>query len=414
LTQIATQEIRPANRPAIRATYPHVGVVADFAEEDWRSMDLVADMIVTGVSRFGKGAFSAAQIRPEFTPRASRLPFVGRRKSVVNLDRLINRFCDYAAHIRQRRSGFDLFHVIDHSYAQLVHELPAERTVVTCHDLELFRCLIGEDSRPAWFRVMASRVLRGMQKAAHVIAVSDCVRNDLIRNGLIEAPRVTCIPNAIHPDFSSQPRPTADDLCEAILRRAGYRGGPILLNVGTIVARKRIDLLLRIFAELKKENEPVWMVRIGTELDAPLAGMAAQLGISSSILQFSCVDRDLLAAMYRRAAFLVHTSQAEGFGLPLAEAFACGCPALVTSIPPFQEVAAEAGEYCELEDIAAWTSAASRLLAESKANSEEWRKRQNRCINRAAKFTLPAHILQTMVLYDRVLRRSGQETITHP
>jgi glycosyltransferase involved in cell wall biosynthesis len=387
--------------------------VADFAEEDWRSMDLVANMIVTGVSRFGKGVFTAAQIRPKFTPRASRLPVIGGRKSVVNLDRLVNRFWDYAAYLRRRRSGFDLFHVVDHSYAQLVHELPAERTIVTCHDLELFRCLIGDEPRPAWFRAMARRVLRGMQKAAHVIAVSDCVRNDLIRKKLIDAPRVTCIPNAVHPEFSSEPLPGADRLCEAMLQRAGYSGGPVLLNVGTIVARKRIDLLLRIFANLKKEHEPIWLVRVGTELDSPLAGLAAQLGISSSILQFPYLERDVLAGMYRRAAFLVHTSQAEGFGLPLAEAFACGCPALVTAIPPFQEVAGDAGEYGELEDISAWTSAATRLLAEFKGDPGKWRDRQNRCIDRAGKFTLPAHILQTMALYDRVLRRAGQEMITH-
>ena len=65
---------------------------------------------------------------------------------------------------------FDLFHVVDHTYAQLVHALPADRTGVYCHDLDAFRCLLepAADPRPRWFRALARRILTGMQKAAVV------------------------------------------------------------------------------------------------------------------------------------------------------------------------------------------------------------------------------------------------------
>ncbi len=95
-----------------------------------------------------------------------------------NLDRLANRFFDYPRHLRDLRSNVDLFHIVDHSYSQLVHSLPAERTVVTCHDLDTFRCLLDPacEKRPGWFRAMTARILKGFTQAAHVITGSAIVR----------------------------------------------------------------------------------------------------------------------------------------------------------------------------------------------------------------------------------------------
>ena len=50
------------------------------------------------------------------------------------------------------------------------------------------------------------------------------------------------------------------------------------------------------------------------------------------------LSRDVLAAAYRRADFLVHTAEAEGFGLPLIEAMACGCPVIASDLPVLREV----------------------------------------------------------------------------
>ena len=73
------------------------------------------------------------------------VPVLGRRPWFRNADRLLNRFVNYPRYLRQHASEFDVFHIVDHSYAQLVHELPAARTVVTCHDLDTFRCLLDPE-----------------------------------------------------------------------------------------------------------------------------------------------------------------------------------------------------------------------------------------------------------------------------
>jgi len=77
-----------------------------------------------------------------------------------NADRLLNRFWDYPRWLRPRVRDFDLFHLVDQSYSQLVHELPAHRTVVTCHDLDTFRSVFEPDKEPRSmvFRAMSRRI----------------------------------------------------------------------------------------------------------------------------------------------------------------------------------------------------------------------------------------------------------------
>src|SRR5207302_4714477 len=105
---------------------------------------------------------------PPMIRHFSGFPFSRRNRIAYNADRLVNRFWNYPRWLRGRGRELDLFHVIDHSYSQLLHELPAERTLVTCHDLETFRCILEPETcvRSPMHRMMARRTLSGFQKAA--------------------------------------------------------------------------------------------------------------------------------------------------------------------------------------------------------------------------------------------------------
>ncbi len=76
----------------------------------------------------------------------------------------MNRLWDYPrTRRRDRRPTTTSFHVVDHSYAQLVHRVPAGRAVVTCHDLDTFRSVLEPELEPrsAPFRAMARHILTG-------------------------------------------------------------------------------------------------------------------------------------------------------------------------------------------------------------------------------------------------------------
>src|SRR5206468_2493314 len=116
-------------------------------------------------------------------------------KFAFNADRLLNRFWHYPQWLRTHHDQFDLFHIVDHSYSQLVHYLPPERTVVTCHDLETFRSILQppEEERSFAFRAMVNRTLTGLQKAAHVACASEATRKSLIAHGLVDASRTSVV-----------------------------------------------------------------------------------------------------------------------------------------------------------------------------------------------------------------------------
>src|SRR5262245_7128515 len=152
---------------------PILNLLADHAEENWPSMDLCAEMLQQGLLAQEPRVFDVRRLVPPFRHRFNRLPWLGRKKQAQDLDRLINRMRDYPRYLRSyvRQAGPDaFFHLCDHSYSQVVHELPAERTGVYLHDLDTFRCLLEpeKEPRPRWFRAMARRILRGLQKAAIV------------------------------------------------------------------------------------------------------------------------------------------------------------------------------------------------------------------------------------------------------
>src|SRR5437870_4179691 len=155
---------------------PRVAVICDLLEENWPSMDLVGEMLFNNLHKNHSASILATCLRPSMQRRFTR---VGIAKDIAfNADRFLNRFWDYPRWLGRQNRDFDLFHVVDHSYAQLVHRLPAAQTVVTCHDLDLFRCVLDSDAtRRSWpFRAMAKYVLKGVCKAARITCPSDTIR----------------------------------------------------------------------------------------------------------------------------------------------------------------------------------------------------------------------------------------------
>ena len=104
-----------------------VGVVADYAEEGWPSMDLAAELLVEALRAHTPHA--PALLRPRMPRPFGRV--LRGWGAARNADRMMGRHLAYPRWLRGRAGEFGLFHVADHSYAHLVRVLPAERTVVT-------------------------------------------------------------------------------------------------------------------------------------------------------------------------------------------------------------------------------------------------------------------------------------------
>ena len=363
-----------------------IALLCDFAEEHWPSMDLVAAMLLNRLRAEHADTLHVSAVRPRFVRLFSRL--TASRDAFFNADRILNRFVQYPRCLRRIRSRFDVFHVIDHSYSHLVHHLPAASTVVTCHDLDSFRCILEPASEPrSWpFRAMTRRIAAGLCAATRVTCVSHATGDELLRHRLVSPARLTTIPNGVHPAFLAPPTPPAERAADAVLGPP-REGGLDLLHVGSTIARKRIDVLIRVFAGLRENFPAARLLRVGGPLTTAQAALAASLGIADSIVIIPFVDNATLAAIYRRAALMLMPSESEGFGLPMVEAMASGTPVLASAIAALTEVGGSAADYVPVGDLTAWIFAATRLLRECTQAPLQWSARRAAARDRSRRFS---------------------------
>jgi glycosyltransferase involved in cell wall biosynthesis len=389
--------------PVTSANRIRAAVICDFLEEKWPSMDLNGDLLYQFLAQDHAPDIAATQVRPEFRRRLTRLPLLNGKLG-WNVDRLANRFLDYPRWLGGRLDRFDLFHLVDHSYSQLVHSLPAPRTIVTCHDLDTFRCLLEPQAepRPHWFQAMARRILEGFQKAAHVICNSSATRDQLLHYGLFPAERISVIHSGVHPAFGSKPDAAAD--AEA----TGLIGPNIprdikLLSVGSTIPRKRMDVLLRVFQAVLEEFPSARLLRVGGPFTDPQLQLARDLGVEKSVLVLPFLTRNVLASVYRSSTLLLQPSEAEGFGMPLAEAMACGCPVVASDLASLREIGGAVCEYCPVADVSAWKAAVVRRLQADA--SQSWRQQ---ALDQAQRYTWSENARATADVYRQVFDQQGR------
>jgi glycosyltransferase involved in cell wall biosynthesis len=179
--------------------------------------------------------------------------------------------------------------------------------VVTVHDLAVLR-------HPEWFNrwtrtysVLA--VPRVVQAAHRVIAVSEFTRRELVELLRYPEERIHVVPNAVEDVFVPD-GPKAD--------------GDYVLAVGTLEPRKNLARIARaVDGELRVVGARGW-----GRVEPP-----------PNVTWLGDVPDDRLAALYRGARCLVYASLYEGFGIPVAEALACGCPVVTSAGSPMAELA---------------------------------------------------------------------------
>jgi glycosyltransferase involved in cell wall biosynthesis len=384
---------------------PHslrVAIIADYLEEGWPSMDLVADMLFDRLQREHAATIAPSLIRPAMHRRAGRLPGAGKAPWVRGADRVANRLWDYPRIVAGLADRFDLFHIVDHSYAQLVHRLPVGRTIVTCHDLDTFRSVLDPEAEPrsALFRAMTGHILGGLRKAGHVACDSHATRDALVATAGIAADRTTVVPNGPHPSCTPDAEPSADVDAARLL---GPKGGFVdLLHVGSTIARKRIDVLLRVFDSLRSAHRQLRLIRVGGPFTAAQQALVRELGVGDAVVVLPTLDRSTLASVYRRSALLLMPSEREGFGLPVLEALACGTPVVASDVAALREVGGYAAVYCPLDDIEAWHRTVTRLLDERAQLPAQWTLRRDAGVRRAAAFSWSRYASDVAAIYARV------------
>jgi len=211
---------------------------------------------------------------------------------------------------------------------------------VTVHDLAVLR-------EPAWFnrwtrtysRIAVPRVVRA---ASRLIAVSEFTKRELAGVLGVEEAKISVVPNAVEDVFTPD-GPRSD--------------GDYVLAVGTLEPRKN---LARIAAAVEGELRVV--------------GARGWGGVEPprDVTWLGEVSDEELARLYRGARCLVYASLYEGFGLPVAEALACGCPVVTSADSAMAEVAGDDAVYVDPYDVMSIREGIERAFAPAPRRVASW------------------------------------------
>lgn len=365
-------------------------LIGNYPLERQQSMERFAIMMLDGLTAAG---IQAEVIRPR--PFFGRFRFAGCfvAKWLAYLDKFVLFRRALGCKLRERPA---LVHVCDHSnamYAKAARELPV---VVTCHDLLAVRGALGEATdcpASATGRILQRWIVRGLESAAAVACVSRATLRDAER--LVRRTNGTPALELITLGLSYPYRVLSPVETRGRLAKIPSLGPdtPFVLHVGSNLRRKNREGVLRIFARCKAR----WngsLVFTGDPLSDSLRSLGRALGVADRIVEVPHADSETLEALYNGALALLFPSTFEGFGWPIAEAHACGCPVLCVDREPMVEVAGEAALARPVEDEAGF---AADLL--SLTNPDERARWSVKALENAKRFSTPRMISEYVALY---------------
>lgn len=237
--------------------------------------------------------------------------------------------------------------------AQVVHTqynlspLACKRGVTTIHDVSFF---IGPEWFPARHRLLLQQfVPSSARRARAVLTVSETSKKEIERYIPASRGKVHVTPNALNPAIRPQDRTRAEAV---VVERFGVKP-PFLLSVGTRWPRKNMQLAV----------DAARMAGLPLVLTGKAGWGEERYG--EHVVATGYVSDVELSALYSSAAAYLAPSRHEGFGLPLLEAFACGCPVVCSSGGALPEVAADAALVMPSWEPGDWAARIRELLADS-------------------------------------------------
>ena len=266
-----------------------------------------------------------------------------------------NRQCSIDA---LKRGDFDVFHPTFYEDYFLSY-LNGKPYVLTVHDM--ISELYGENFKGD---IQKRNKYRLCKNAAHIIAVSDNTKNDLIRLFNVPEEKVTVIYHGApeKKDYSVLPPIIKDRYFLYVGQRALYK----LFN----------EMLINLIPVMEKHSD-VKLVCTGPDFSQEELKMIHTLKVDDKVIHLHPNDKDMFN-LYSNALCFIYPSVYEGFGIPILEAYQAGCPVLLNNKSCFPEIAQDAAIYFNLDwQQSNLVEVTEKFLSMSESDREQLIARQN-------------------------------------
>ncbi|HLN81400.1 MAG TPA: glycosyltransferase family 1 protein [Thermoanaerobaculia bacterium] len=234
----------------------------------------------------------------------------------------------------------------------VVHDL----TTITHPEWHAARTLVG--FLPLWESTV--------ERAARFLCVSGATARELAGRYPEVRARIAVARNGVDAEFS----PFSDAAAAERTRRRFAKGRRYVLYLGTLEPRKDVETLVTACERLwtRRRARPDLVLAGGAGWKSlPLYRRIARSAFRDKIHVAGYASRSVAVDLYRAAEAFVYPSLAEGFGLPVAEAMACGTPVVASDIESLREVAGDAAILVPPRDAARFAIEIERVLEDEPA-----------------------------------------------
>lgn len=277
------------------------------------------------------------------------------------------------------------------------------KTVVTIHDLIQIRFMRhfkpGVRGKLAWFKQKIK-----LKTVQAVIADSEATKKDIISFTSYPAEDIKVVYLAASEDF----RLIKDQKFLKNIKKKYDIRGDFILYVGDINYNKNIKRLLLAFNKISKEFSYVQLFLVGEAFlnnipeSEEIDQLIAKLELHNQVRRLGFVPTEELVGLYNLAKVYVQPSLFEGFGLPVVEAMACGCPVVCTQEGALPEVVGENAIYVDAKDSKSIAAGIAKVLNFSQF---ERQKMVNNLLKQAKKFSWRKTAHDTVRVYKYVLEK---------
>jgi len=289
----------------------------------------------------------------------------------------------------------ECFHATEHLLLPL-RDVPS---VLTVHDLIFQRFPEHHRRLNHWYLNLAMPLY--VRRADAIIAISEATRSDLVELYGTPPEKITVVYEAAAPHFGPPPSDGERDAALEHVRARYALPDQYLVTLGTVEPRKNLSRLLRALVGLRRDHPELALVVAGVRgwLYEDFFKTIDALDLTAHVRVLGYVPDDDLAPLFWGARAAVVPSLYEGFGLPVLEAMACGCPVVSSDAASLPEVGGEAARYFDPADVEAMRTAIGEVIGDDALRDEM----RAAGLEQAARFSWERAARETWAVYEKVM-----------